>query len=152
MLRRDIRYQAAIVDDHRVLLLYVRDRETGELFWLLPGGGREAGETAEECVCREMREETGLEVAVLGMLFAVPDFPGGIYDWLHTYHCRVLSGTARPGSEPEIDDDGHATIRDLAWLDLRDPAGWDLAVVQDPIMFPLLQQVRAALGYGEVGR
>src|SRR5262245_2976554 len=147
MLRRDIRYQAAIVDDHRVLLLYVRDRETGEQFWLLPGGGPEAGETPEECICREMREETGLEVAVQGMLFATPDLPGGVYDWLHTYHCQVVSGTAFPGSEPEVDGDGYVTIRDLAWVDLRDPAGWDAAILQDAFCLSLLQQVRSALGY-----
>lgn len=33
--------------------------------WLLPGGGLEAGESAEEAVRREVREETGLEVLSL---------------------------------------------------------------------------------------
>ena len=41
--------------------------EAGE-WWFTPGGGRDPGETAQECAVRELREETGLALApdVLG--------------------------------------------------------------------------------------
>lgn len=78
MLRRDVRYQAAIVHDDHVLLLKVVDIDSGAMFWLLPGGGREADETEEACVQREVREETELEVTVVRPLFEIPDHPGGI--------------------------------------------------------------------------
>lgn len=53
---RDTRYQAAVVDAGRLLLLRcVPHGEAG--FWVLPGGGREAGESAEACVCRITRGE-----------------------------------------------------------------------------------------------
>jgi 8-oxo-dGTP pyrophosphatase MutT (NUDIX family) len=147
MNRRDIRYQAAVMRDHHALLLFVHDRESGERFWAFPGGGREAGETAEECVRREISEETGLDVDVRGLLFTTPDIPGGMYDMLHTYHCEIVGGTATPGIEPEVDDADHMTIRDLAWFDLRDSRGWGAAITQDPITYPLLQQLCTALGY-----
>jgi 8-oxo-dGTP diphosphatase len=147
MLRRDVRYQAAIVHEHQVLLLKVVDAASGDTFWLLPGGGREAGESEEACVRREVREETELEVAVVRALFEVPDHPGGIYDRLRTYLCRVVGGEARPGIEPEVDSDSHRTIREVGWFDLRSPTTWDPLVHSDRITLPLLQELRATLGY-----
>jgi ADP-ribose pyrophosphatase YjhB (NUDIX family) len=38
---------------------------------MTPGGGFEPGETPEECIRREMREETGLEVQIAGVYFLV---------------------------------------------------------------------------------
>jgi len=63
-MRRSIRYQAAIVSDNHLLLLKVLDGRTGRLLWVFPGGGREPGENEEECLEREVREETHLTVAV----------------------------------------------------------------------------------------
>ena len=147
MLRRDVRYQAAIVREDHVLLLKVVDIDSGAMFWLLPGGGREKGESEEACVRREVHEETQLEVAVVRPLFEVPDHPGGIYDRLRTYLCHITSGEARLGIEPEVDTSTHRTIREVGWFDLRAPTTWNALVRGDPITMPLLRQVRAALGY-----
>lgn len=51
---------AVIIEEGRVLLAHRNDID----WWNLPGGGMEAGETVEEALIREVREETGLEVAV----------------------------------------------------------------------------------------
>jgi len=51
---------AVIFQDGKILLALRRDID----WWNLPGGGMEIGETVEEAVRREVREETGLEVAV----------------------------------------------------------------------------------------
>jgi 8-oxo-dGTP pyrophosphatase MutT (NUDIX family) len=147
MLQRDVRYQAAIIHEDQVLLLKVVDAVSGATFWVLPGGGREAGESEEACVQREVREETELEVTVVRALFEAPDPPGGIYERLRTYLCHVLAGEARPGIEPEVDTASHRTIREVGWFDLRYPTTWDPLVLGDPITLPLLRQVRATLGY-----
>ena len=151
MAQRDIRYQGAGIQDDHVLLLYVHDRSSGEHFWAFPGGGREDGETVENCVRRELWVETGLEVAVHELLFVTPDIPGGCYHWLHTYRCQSISGTAQPGREPEDDTDDHVTIQQLAWSDLRTTAAWDRELLLDPLTFALLQQLRQVLGYTEQG-
>ena len=54
---------AVIVLDGKVVLIK-RGSEPLKGQWSLPGGGVEVGETLEECVVREMREETGLDVEV----------------------------------------------------------------------------------------
>ncbi|MFI6030727.1 NUDIX hydrolase [Amycolatopsis magusensis] len=76
----DLRYPVSIkgivVREGRVLLLRNERAE-----WELPGGRLEPGEAPEECVVREVREETGLEVTVAGTVDA----------WL--YHIAVAAKT-----------------------------------------------------------
>lgn len=147
MERRDVRYQAAVVRDDHVLLLKVFDRADGSEFWLLPGGGRELDEGEADCLRREVREETHLLVEIGPLLFETPDIPEGMYDRLRTYRCTVVAGEARPGSEPEVDDDGQATIRALGWFDLRDPSRWEPSVYATRGTADQLLRLRAALGY-----
>lgn len=146
MLRRDIRYQAAILRGDRLLLLRVVERD-GATYWLPPGGGREADESAEACVCREILEETSLVVEVERLLFTEPAPPGDGYDRIQTYLCRIRSGAERPGVEPETDTPDHASIQETGWFDLRDPAAWPSLILTDSITYPWLQKLRAALGY-----
>jgi 8-oxo-dGTP diphosphatase len=47
------------------LLLVKRDTIPFKGYWALPGGRTELGETAEQTVVREVKEETGLEVSVI---------------------------------------------------------------------------------------
>jgi 8-oxo-dGTP diphosphatase len=144
---RGIRYQAAIIHEHNVLLIKIFLREDGREIWIFPGGGREPGESEEACVRREVREETHLEVVVGSMLFETPVINDAIYTAVKTYRCSIIGGTARPGVEPEVDHDGPATIRALGWFDLRDPQGWEPQVMAARGTQPLLHQLRRALGY-----
>ena len=145
---RDIRYQGAIVRDDHLLLLHGLDHLKLQRFWLVPGGGRLEGETEEECVRREMREETLLDVRVERLLLDDPAPQHGTYKRLKTYHCTPLGGSEGPGSEPEIEELGLSyTIEGVRWFDLRDEADWGDEIRTDEIMYPWLRQVKAALGY-----
>lgn len=144
--KRDIRYQAAIVQDGQVLLLRVVERD-GSTFWLPPGGGREAGETEDACVRREVLEETGLTVAVERLLWSEPaPVNDPTYTRLNTYLCKPMGGSAAPGIEPEIDSAGQVTIQEVGWFDLYDPKGWPAKAVMGHITEAWLQRVQAALG------
>jgi 8-oxo-dGTP diphosphatase len=72
---------AAIFRDRRVLIVR-RARPPAHGLYTLPGGGVELGETLEEAVTREVREETGLEVepvALAGYRQAITrDAAGGV--------------------------------------------------------------------------
>lgn len=58
---------ALILHKGRVLLVE-RAREPMKGYWSLPGGAVETGEALEDALRREVLEETGLEVAVLGLV------------------------------------------------------------------------------------
>ena len=60
--------------------------------WEFPGGKREAGETFEECLVREIREELGVAIAV-GELFEEVrhDYPEKSVH-LKFFLCRLLAG------------------------------------------------------------
>lgn len=145
--KRDVRYQVAIVEHDHIIMLKNLDPHTGDFYWLIPGGGREGDESEHDCVLREAREETCLEVAVERLLFEEPGIPDGAYERLKTYLCRIVSGEARAGSEPEVDDADFTSIHELAWFDLRDPASWPPLARTDDITNTLLLRIRASLGY-----
>ncbi len=67
---------AVIKDDAGRLLLIRRGHDPGRGLWSVPGGRIEAGETDQEAVVREVREETGL-VVVPGPLIGSVRRPGG---------------------------------------------------------------------------
>lgn len=84
---------ALIFDEGRILLGHRHDID----WWNLPGGGMEAGETVDEALRREVREETGLEVEVEQLV--------GVYskpqkqEVVLTFRCRVIGGTLQATEE-----------------------------------------------------
>jgi len=139
------RYQGAIVRDDEVLLIRHLDRGSERGYWLLPGGGMEAGETAEACVAREMLEETGLTVRVERLLLDVASEPGGYYERAHTYLCLPLSGEAAPGYEPEDPDAALYGITDVRWVPLGQEECWGPGIADDPITSRNLRLIRQSL-------
>lgn len=56
---------AVIEDDQgRILLIHKTDND----LWALPGGGHDIGESIAETVVREVKEETGYDVEVAGIV------------------------------------------------------------------------------------
>lgn len=56
---------AIVTDEHgRILLVKRRDNT----LWALPGGGHDIGETIADTAVREVKEETGLDVEVTGLV------------------------------------------------------------------------------------
>ena len=90
---------AVILDGDRVLLVQ-RGHEPLKGEWSLPGGAVELGESLEEALVREVREETSLDVTV-GPVVEVFDSirrdAGGRAEYHYViidYACRVRGGTA----------------------------------------------------------
>lgn len=148
MLKREIRYQGAVVKDDHLLLIRYREPETDHTFWLFPGGGIEPGESAEECVRREMVEETNLVVAVERLLFDEAIEHSDIYQRRQTYLCSVVAGEARPGYEPEFEVPAEYGIVEVGWFDLRTAESWGTAR-DNPRTYAQLLRLQVALGYAQ---
>ena len=99
--------------------------------WVVPGGTVELGESLEQALVREMREETGLEVAPLEVLTVFDrierDGDRVVYHYVIVdYLCRWLGGEARAASDAL--EAAWAALDDLPRYDLPQKA---LEVVQD---------------------
>ena len=87
---------ALIFHGDKLLITQRRTHDHLGGLWEFPGGKREAGETFEQCLVREIREELGVEIAV-GELFdeVAHDYPEKSVH-LKFFRCRLISGEPRP--------------------------------------------------------
>jgi A/G-specific adenine glycosylase len=83
---------AVIAQDGRVLI--ARRPHKGLLggLWEFPGGKQEEGESLEDCLGREIREELALDVSVGSELGVFQHAYTHFKVTLHAFHCRILDG------------------------------------------------------------
>jgi 8-oxo-dGTP diphosphatase len=88
---------AIIIEGERVLMVE-RGREPLAGYWSLPGGVLEVGETLEQAVKREVREETGLliePVEIVEIFERIIHDEAGAVEYhyvLVDYRCNVMGG------------------------------------------------------------
>ena len=84
----------AVIWDKTGKILIDKRRSGGSFggLWEFPGGKKEAGETIEDCIKREVLEELGIEVALEEHLITIEYNYSEIRVKLHVYHCRYLRG------------------------------------------------------------
>ena len=90
MERVDVVY-ALILDDTEKSVLMVKNKGGG---WSLPGGAVEKGETLEQAVIRECKEETNLTIEVEGIVAVNEAFfeNRGHHSLFMTYKAKVVEG------------------------------------------------------------
>jgi 8-oxo-dGTP diphosphatase len=95
---------AAIFRDDKILLVR-RARSPAKGFYSLPGGRVEFGEALHSALHREVREETALQIEIVGLSGwreALPGAPGRGHYLIMSFAARWISG--EPVLNEELDD------------------------------------------------
>ncbi|MBE9047134.1 8-oxo-dGTP diphosphatase MutT [Pleurocapsales cyanobacterium LEGE 10410] len=94
----------AVINNRQGKILIDRRRNEGEMagLWEFPGGKIEAGETIEECIKREIKEELGIEIVVGDRLTTITHAYKTFNITLYVHDCQHLSGEPQPLECEEI--------------------------------------------------
>jgi 8-oxo-dGTP pyrophosphatase MutT (NUDIX family) len=103
-IRKLVAVRTLIFKDEQVLLVGHRSPKTGTVWWMAPGGLVHRLEPAMEAAAREVKEETGLDVDIEGLVYWL--------EWLwEESYClelyflgNVTGGTLTVGTDPELDE------------------------------------------------
>jgi len=119
-----------VVDDRDRLLVIVRAAEPAKGTWDLPGGFADPGETAEETLRREVREETGVQLASARYFGSEPN----TYTYKGvTYPTTDLVFLCRPaGDGPDAGPADPDEVAEVRWAPRAevDPSRFGLASVR----------------------
>ncbi|RIJ41794.1 NUDIX domain-containing protein [Pontibacter oryzae] len=114
-----VRVCGICIQDHNLLLVRHAKTLANDVFWAPPGGGLQYGESMQQCLIREFKEETGLDVEVSRFLF-VNEF---VYEPLHAieffFEVQVLNGELQKGTDPELDEQSQL-IEEVAWMSMKE--------------------------------
>jgi mutator protein MutT len=115
----------AVIENEKSQILLVRRAHSnhGNGFWCLPGGKVDIGETVEESLIREVREEIGAEVASAKFLFYQDSLPfekGKMHCIVFYFQCTI--------SGPIILNDESS---ESAWVDANDLYRYPIAFRND---------------------
>ena len=112
---------AVIWKDDKVLLVR-REKEPRVNEWSIPGGAQIVGETLDQAVKREVKEETALTVSLSGLVDVVDgifcDDGGAVKNHYTLVDFKVhwVSGEARAGDD----------VAEVRWVSLDDIASYNL--------------------------
>jgi mutator protein MutT len=120
------RVRAVIIEGGKVLT--IKRTKLGDIYWVMPGGGAEDGETDGQALVREIKEELGLDVKVGKIILEIdskhPDLAG---QKEYFYLCTILGGEIGTGRGPEFEKNtSYVGKFDIEWLDIKDLNHLDL--------------------------
>jgi 8-oxo-dGTP diphosphatase len=124
---------AVIIEDGRVLLTRRNEGQHLAGMWEFPGGKLEDGESPEEALVRECREECGIEVGVAEVLDVTHHRYPEKDVLLLFYRCELRAGEVR-----------HLQVADHAWVAPADLGAYALP----PADLRVVTRIQALFGSG----
>jgi 8-oxo-dGTP diphosphatase len=94
-----MRQAARAVIIHQNKLLVIKRNKFGKEYYILPGGGVQAGETPEQALMRELAEETGVNISTGRPVFV--EEAGAPYGTQYIYLCEYAGGEPRLSPDSE---------------------------------------------------
>ena len=110
---------AIVVRNGKILMerLWYKDANNGKEFFSVPGGGIEEGETPEQTVLRELKEECGLDGTIVKPLAIVCSHGRKEY----SFEVAVLDDQqAITGYDPEEVGSENPGLREVVWKSLNE--------------------------------
>lgn len=109
--------RAIIIKDGKLLVFFRRKNLDGKIitYYALPGGHVEKGETLEDTIVRELKEEMNIDISILNYL-------GNIYVdniWEYYYYCKIENGELKLSGE-ELERCSIDNYYEIRWLDLSE--------------------------------
>jgi 8-oxo-dGTP diphosphatase len=95
-----MRYAARAIIVRNQDILLMRRNKFGKVYYILPGGGVNAGESPEQALYRELAEETGVVVRDHRLVFT--EEAGAPYGTQFVYVCTYVSG--EPALSPDSEE------------------------------------------------
>ena len=138
--RPAIGVSAIIFDAHERVLLIQRGKPPAAGYWHAPGGKLEAGEGLVEGVCREVKEETGLDVTT-GAIMAVVERRQEGFHYVIVDFMAYLADPNQTEIKPA--DDASAA----AWVAEDELMNYPIAEG----LLPILERARLAHRGGKLG-
>lgn len=112
---------AIVWKDGRVLMVQ-RGRPPRAGIWSLPGGAQDLGESVADGIRREIAEETGVQIELLGLVEVIDSIQRDA-DGRIRYHYTIVDYVARWVSGEAVAGDDAAAV---AWVDPADLHRLDL--------------------------
>jgi ADP-ribose pyrophosphatase YjhB (NUDIX family) len=113
---------AALIQDSKGKVLLIQQQKNKNGYWLLPGGGIEFGESAEEALKRELKEELDLDVTKSSFLLVNesidPNKHRHLIQLVFLVQVRILVPKLNP-KETAISGFGYFTSSEIQKMDLR---------------------------------
>ena len=112
------------------VLLAQRGKRPRMNTWSIPGGAQEIGETVEEAAIREIREETGVEIHILGLVDVIDSINRDADGKVQFHYTLVdLMAEWRSGEAAAADD-----VAAVCWVKLADLADYDLRQITHDVI------------------
>jgi 8-oxo-dGTP diphosphatase len=130
---RDVRIRVAGILTTDEGLLLIAHKKDDEVYWLLPGGGVDYGETLKEALEREFNEELNINVTVndLALISDSIDPSGSRHVVNICFICDYNSGNYLLGNEHRLHDFSFFKRDEIAEIKLFPPINQELISVID---------------------
>lgn len=97
-----VRVGGILIENDTVLL--IAHKKDGQIYWLLPGGGLEFGESLEEALIREFKEELNIDIKLNSLAMVCDSIdPSGERHILNIcFNCSFVSGEYSLGNDERL--------------------------------------------------
>lgn len=117
-----IRVAAIVIEEGKILLIAHKKRNN-EVYWLLPGGGVNFGESLKEALKRELKEELSImmDIEEVALICDSIDPSGGRHVVNICFYCSCKEGEYSLGREKRLHKFGFFTQKELQNLQIFPP-------------------------------